>query len=200
MKPAFSIIFILISLFSAIQTFSQTTKKAVQNFTLTNTVDNSSVSLANFSSKKGVVVIFTSNFCPYSKLYEDRIASLASEYSAKGIQFLLINPNNPQASQDDSIEEMAKKARANGYKFPYLADKDQTVANMFGASKTPEVFVLKPNGTNFNIIYSGAIDDNPQVSSDVKSFYLQVALDNLLSGKSPTSAHERPTGCMIKKR
>lgn len=200
MKPAFAIFFLLIGIFMSQETLAQTTKKTVSNFTLTNTVDNSQVSVANFSNKKGIVVIFTSNFCPYSKLYEDRIEALAREYSGKGVQFLLINPNNPQASKDDSIEEMAKKAKEKGYKFPYLADKNQTVAAMFGASKTPEVFLLKPSGNAFSIVYSGAIDDNPQVENDVKTYFLRNAIDNLLAGKPATANYERPTGCMIKKR
>lgn len=171
----------------------------VKDFTLLNTVDNQQVSLSDFSDKKGVVVIFTSNYCPYSKLYEDRIEGLASEYSNKGIQFLLINPNNPQSSKDDSIEEMAKKARERGYKFPYLADKEQKVAKMFGASKTPEAFVLKSSSNQFNIIYRGKIDNNPQVASDVSSFYLKDAIEAILNNKEVATTSERPTGCMIKR-
>lgn len=176
------------------------TKSSVENFTLVNTVDNSKVSLNSFSNKKGVVVIFTSDFCPYSKLYEERIDELAKEFSDKGIQFILINPNNPLVSQDDSVEKMAKNAKEKGYRFPYLADKDQKVADAFGATKTPEVYLLRPSGSNFKIVYSGAIDDNPQVVSDVAQAYLHGAISNLLSGKPIQRNHQRPTGCMIKKR
>lgn len=199
MKNLSAILLLLIAVFFCQVSFGQSTK-SIENFTLINTVDNSNVSLKNFSNKKGIVVIFTSDFCPYSKLYEERIAALAAEYSSQGIQFILINPNNPLVSKDDSIEEMAKNAKEKGYRFPYLADKEQKVANTFGASKTPEVYLLKPTGNTFKILYSGAIDDNPQVPSDVSQFYLKEAIDHLLSSTPIQPNHQRPTGCMIKKR
>lgn len=176
------------------------TRSNVDNFTLVNTVDNQPVSLSSFSSKKGIVIIFTSDFCPYSKLYEARIDGLAQEFSNKNIQFILINPNNPLVSQEDSVEKMAKNAQEKGYRFPYLADKEQKVANAFGATKTPEVYLLQPSGNRFNIVYSGAIDDNPQVDTDVDKHYLREAINNLLEGKPTSPKHQRPTGCMIKKR
>lgn len=199
MKHLLTIALFCITGFFYQPTYAQT-KSSVENFTLVNTVDNSKVSLNSFSNKKGVVVIFTSDFCPYSKLYEERIDELAKEFSDKGIQFILINPNNPLVSQDDSVEKMAKNAKEKGYRFPYLADKDQKVADAFGATKTPEVYLLRPSGSNFKIVYSGAIDDNPQVASDVAQAYLHDAISNLLSGKPIQRNHQRPTGCMIKKR
>lgn len=176
------------------------TKSSVNDFTLVNTVDNQSVSLSSFSNKKGIAIIFTSDFCPYSKLYETRIGDLAQEFSNKDIQFILINPNNPLVSQEDAVEKMAKNAKEKGYRFPYLADKEQKVANIFGATKTPEVYLLQPSGTRFNIVYSGAIDDNPQVATDVDKHYLKDAITNLLEGKSIAPKYQRPTGCIIKKR
>lgn len=196
MRNSVRILLFLISIFFYQLAFGQT----IENFTLINTADNSKVSLNNFINKKGVVVIFTSDFCPYSKLYEERIETMANDFSDKGIQFILINPNNPLISQDDSVEKMAKNAREKGYRFPYLADKDQKVANAFGATKTPEVYLLKPSGSNFRVLYSGAIDDNPQVATDVDRDYLKEAINNLLNGKPIQPNHQRPTGCMIKKR
>ncbi len=199
MKILTTILILSISLVAGMPALAQN-GKSVSNFSLLNTVDNNQLSLSNFQNKKGVVIIFTSNFCPYSKLYEDRIEALATEFSGKGIQFILINPNNPTASKDDSVEEMAKKAKEKGFQFPYLADKNQQVANSLGASKTPEVYLLKPASGAFNIVYSGAIDDNPQVPGDVSNAYLKDAIDNLISGKPIAKAWERPTGCMIKKQ
>ncbi len=177
--------------------FSQATR--VKDFTLQNTVNNQPVSLSDFSGAKGVVVIFTSNYCPYSKLYEDRIEALVKEYSNSSIKFILVNPNNPISSKDDSVEEMAKKAKERNYNFPYLADKNQQVQEMFGATKTPEVFVLKPGVGEFTIVYSGALDDNPQVAEDVSKNYLRDALTALAGNRMPTVKNIRPTGCMIKK-
>jgi len=171
----------------------------VSNFTLLNAVDNQQVSLDSYSSKKAVVIIFTSNYCPYSKLYEQRIQDLYQEFKEKGVQILLINPNNPSSSKSESIEEMHSKAKSSGFGFPYLADKDQTVCSSFNATKTPHAFVLIPKGGQFQIVYNGAIDDNPQVDSDVSRQYLKEALESVLNGRKPATAKTSPTGCIIKR-
>lgn len=171
----------------------------LQNLTLVNAGNNKPVSFSEFKNAKGIAVIFTSNYCPYSKLYDERIEQLAAAYAAKGIQFVLVNSNHPGATKDDSIEEMAKKASGKSYKFPYLADKDQQLQKILGASKTPEVFLLRPQATQYQVIYSGAIDDNPQVGTDVSKHYLKDAMEAVLGGKDPVVKNTRAIGCMIKK-
>lgn len=172
----------------------------ITDFKLTNAVDNKEISLIDFADAKAVVVVFTSNYCPYSKLYEDRITEFHEQYAKKGVRIILINPNDPTKSANDSMERMAKKSTDNNFKYPYLADGNQKVTKLFGARKTPEVFILKKSGTQFKILYHGAIDDNPQVPQDVSNHYVTEALDEILSGKSVTTKTTRPTGCIIKKR
>lgn len=186
----------MVTMYSAVLAQQNVNLKAVS---LHNAQNNQELTLSDFSNAKGVVFIFTSNYCPYSKLYEDRIDQLAATYSDKGIQFILINSNNPNASSDDSVEEMAKKAKSKAYKFPYLADKEQKLQTLLGATKTPEVFLLKPKADQFQIIYSGGLDDNPQVGEDVSKHYLKDAMEALLSNKDPQLKITRATGCMIKK-
>lgn len=171
----------------------------VNNIVLTNAVTKQQVSLSEYQNSKAIAIIFTSNYCPYSKLYEDRIEKLAASYADKGIQFVLVNSNNPAASKDDSLEEMANKANSRSFSFPYLADKEQKLQNALGASKTPEVFLVRPQPNEFQIIYSGAIDNNPQVEKDVSKHYLKDAIENVLKGKEVQVKNIRTTGCMIKK-
>ena len=89
--------------------FSQ--QGGVKDFKLINAVNKNEVSLSDFNNKKVIAVIFTSNYCPYSKLYEQRILDLHKRFAGQSFQILLINPNNPEKSKDDSIEKMAQKAR-----------------------------------------------------------------------------------------
>ncbi len=175
------------------------TSKTINDFALTDAVSKNEVALSDFGGKKLIGVIFTSNYCPYSKLYEDRILALHNDFSSKGFQLLLINPNDPVKSKNDSVEKMAEKAKEKGYPFPYLADKNQVAGKLFGATKTPEVFILQKKGGVFQIVYSGAIDDNPQVPQDVNNAYVNDAIIALLGGKTPKSIATRPTGCIIKK-
>ncbi len=80
---------------------------------------------------------------------------------------------------------------------PYLADKEQKAMENFGARKSPEVFLLSPQ---LNIVYSGAIDDNPQVATDTKQNYLKDAIDKFLAGQKIEVANNRVLGCTIKRK
>lgn len=170
------------------------TAQKVNDFTLKDVKSGKQVSLADFKSAKGIVVIFTSNVCPYSVYYEGRITQLIAQYKKKGIQFLLVNSHiEPKESED----EMANKIGAWGLDIPYLADKNQKAMNAFGARKSPEVFLIKNNG-DFSIFYQGAIDNNPQVATDVKEQYLKDNIEALLKDKSALPGG-KPMGCMVKK-
>jgi len=188
----------LLAIGAAFKALPQTQAK-IENFTLTDVVSNQPVSLRDYKASRGVVLVFTSHSCPYAKLYEGRITHLANEFKSSGIQFLLINSNTAADDNSDSIEQMAAMARQKGYAFPYLADKEHKVAGLFGASKTPEVFVLQNNGEVFTLKYRGAIDDNPQIPNDVSVNYLKQAIQAVLGKENLSIADRRPTGCMIKK-
>ncbi|HVD98039.1 MAG TPA: redoxin domain-containing protein [Cytophagaceae bacterium] len=169
----------------------------VDDFTLPNVKDKSTVSLNNYASSKAIVIVFTSHTCPYTKIYEQRAQNFVQEYEQKGVTFLLVNPNNPASNPEESAEEMAEAAKERGYRCPYLSDATQKVTDKFGASKTPEVFVLKNQGGSFVLKYKGAIDDNPQMANDVTSSYLKDALDSVLSNQPVKISEKRATGCMI---
>lgn len=170
----------------------------VKAFTLTNAVNDQAFSLASLQDKDAVVVIFSSNDCPYDKLYHNRIENLLDAYQDQNVAFVLINSNNPDRSPEDAPDLMAKKIKDLRWNVPYLIDHEQQVAGMFGAQKTPEAFVLKYLNNSFQILYSGSIDDNPQVATDVSNNYLKQALDATLAGEPILIDHTYPTGCMIR--
>jgi peroxiredoxin len=166
----------------------------VSDFTLKG-ADNQKMSLSNFANSKTVVLVFTNNHCPYAKLYENRLVTLSSTYSTRGVQFIFVNPGVGVGDGSDTIQDMAAK----NYNFPYLADEGQRLSARFGATKTPEVFVLHNSGGDFILKYKGAIDDNPQVEDGVKSNYLKNVIDEVLANKTVTTLDKRATGCLIKK-
>jgi peroxiredoxin len=153
------------------------------------------VSLSDFADSKTVVVVFTDNQCPYAKLYENRLVTLSSTYAARGVQFIFINPGVGLGEGSDSMADLAAK----NYSFPYLADEGQRISQQFGATKTPEVFVLHNMGGEFVLKYKGAIDDNPQVESGVRNNYLKTVIDDVLANKNINPGDRRATGCMIKR-
>lgn len=168
----------------------------VQNFSLINVVDNKPVSLDTYSSSAGVVVIFTTNGCAFDDYYRARINKLANNYRDK-IPVVLVNSSIDPA---ESTDNMVKKAQQLNLTMPYLADKDQTLMQSFGASRSPQAFLLKNDGGKFSIIYRGAIDDNAQVEADVHRAYLKDAIDILLSNQKIETAEVRPVGCTIRKK
>lgn len=166
----------------------------VQNFTLTNVVDGKMVSLDQYSSSSGVVVLFTSNECPFDNYYKDRIKEMISTYAGK-VQFLLVNS---YIEPEESVEKM--HIHYSDLNVAYLADKDQLAMNALGAKKSPEVFLLKNSSGKFMTAYSGAIDDNPQVSKDVNQKFLKDAIDKMLGGQKIEVSNNRAVGCSMRRK
>jgi thiol-disulfide isomerase/thioredoxin len=79
-----------------------------------------SVSMADNRNVKGYIVVFTCNHCPFSKAYESRIMALDRKYAGMGFPVLAINPNDPNAYEEDSFENMQLVAKTKNYSFAYL--------------------------------------------------------------------------------
>ena len=176
--------------------FSAHGQQPIHNFTLTNVVDGSTVSLDGYPSCTGLVAIFTSNECAFDNYYTSRIKSMVDRYAGK-IQFILINS---YLEPEESAEKMALEYQTWNLHIPYLADKDQTAMDCMGAKKSPEVFLLKNMGNKYVLVYSGAIDDNAQVPSDAKETYLVNSIDKLIAGQKKEVSSVRAVGCSIRRK
>jgi peroxiredoxin len=161
-------------------------------------VDGTTVSLSDYSNQKGVILIFIANTCPFTKAYEERIIQIHNTYASRGFPVVAINSNNPQISPDDSFEHMKAKAMMKSYPFPYLKDDMEELSKTYGATRTPQVFLLEQNGNGFTLAYTGAIDDNSLDPRSVANRYLEKAIQALSNGKRPSPATTRAIGCTIK--
>lgn len=166
----------------------------IKDFSLTNVKSGKAVSLANYKSLTGIAVIFTSHECPFDNYYKDRLKGLVNSYSGK-IQFLFINSNQ---EAEENVAQMA--IHYGDLDIPYLADKDQVAMGIFGARKSPEVFLLSPVNGKFTVVYSGAIDDSPQAASDAKQNFLKDAFEKLIAGQKIEPATQRAVGCTIRRK
>ena len=169
----------------------------VEDFKLKN-VDGKMVSLADYSKARGFIVIFTCNHCPFSVAYEDRIIALHQKYEAKGYPVVAINPNDPTIVPDDSYENMVIRAKEKSFPFKYLSDETQEVARMYGASRTPHVFILRKEKDGLVVKYIGAIDDNTDSPEDVTKRYVETAIDQLSEGKDVLVPFTKAIGCTVK--
>jgi peroxiredoxin len=157
--------------------------------------DGKNYRLSFFDGKKGFVIIFSCNHCPYVQAYEDRIKEIQSVYSGRGIGLLAINANDSDQYEDDSFENMKKRSMERGFNFPYLRDEEQTTAKAYGTTHTPEIFLFN---SEKKLVFHGKIDDNWKDETKVKSKYLTEAIEELLEGKEISVPETFTIGCTIK--
>ncbi|TDO22819.1 thioredoxin family protein [Pedobacter duraquae] len=162
-------------------------------------VDGKTVGFSNFPKAKGFIVVFTCNTCPYAKGYEQRIIELNAKYASQGYPVIAINPNDPIVSAGDSFEKMQELAKAKKYSFPYLFDAGQKVTDLYGATKTPHLFLTKKSDKGLIIEYTGAIDDDPEGTNIKRSYFMDDAVKALLTGEKPAITTSKAIGCTVKK-
>lgn len=154
-------------------------------------VDNTTFQSAQYKQKV-LVVAFLGVECPLANLYYPRLVELAKNYQGKSVGFLAVNSN-----AQDMLDDVHKQARINNATFPVLKDVGNTVAQLFGAERTPEVFVLDAEWT---VRYHGMIDDQygyRQRRSQPTKNYVVDAVDALLSAQSVSVAETPVQGCHI---
>lgn len=192
-----SVLFVCAMLTSATaQIKGYTLGDGVADFRLTN-VDNRLVSLADYRRQKGLIVVFTSNHCPFAKAYEDRLIALDRQFAPQGFPVLAIMPNDPAAYETDSFAQMQIRAREKDFSFPYVIDESQRVAKSFGVTRTPQVFVLRNQNGQFTVEYIGSIDDSPQEAGGVRRRYVSEAVTSLLAGQPVQTPLTKPIGCAV---
>jgi peroxiredoxin len=152
--------------------------------------DGKKHSPADYADKEVVVVVFTCNSCACSEEYEDRIIAFADKYKAK-VGVVAINVNT---IPEDRLDAMKKKADKKKFPFAYLYDESQKIARDFGATYTPEFFVLTRDR---KVAYMGAMDDKTKVD-EVKERYLESAVEAVLKGEKSKTGETNPHGCLIR--
>jgi peroxiredoxin/mono/diheme cytochrome c family protein len=152
--------------------------------------------LADFADSQAIVVAFLGVECPLARLYAPRLAALAQQYADRKVAFLGIDPN-----RQDSLEEIAAFARRHKITFPLLRDTGNTVADRFGALRTPEVFVLDRDRV---VRYRGRIDNQYGFESGVgyqrpaaTRNDLVEAIDEILADKTVSVPATEARGCLI---
>ena len=179
---------------SAVQIGGYKIGDVAADFNLKN-IDGNMITMADYPDAKGFILIFTCNSCPYAVMYEDRIIALHNNYASKGYPVIAIMPNDANIKPADSYENMQKRAKEKGFDFPYIYDEKQEVFPVYGATKTPHVFLLN----NKKVVeYIGAIDDNAQDATSVSQKYLENAIAAIERGEKPNPATTRAVGCTIK--
>lgn len=158
--------------------------------------DGQTVRRDDFRGKRGLLVAFICNHCPYVKHVADHLKQLADQYLAQDIGVVAINSNDSVAYPDDGPEQMVEEKAARGYAFPYLHDATQQVASDYHAACTPDFYLFDQDQ---RLVYRGQLDDSrPSNGKPVTGADLRAALDALLAGQPPLERQIASLGCNIK--
>ncbi|MEO1256095.1 MAG: thioredoxin family protein [Bacteroidota bacterium] len=133
---------------------------------------------ADGSDAKGYILTFTCNTCPVAKKYEQRIMDLHERFAPQGYPVVAIQPNDPEVKPGDGMDAMIERAKEKNYSFAYLLDEGQKIYPQYGATRTPEIFLLDANR---KLHYHGAIDDNTEAEEATEN-YVDKAIAALEAG------------------
>ena len=153
-----------------------------------------------FDGKKGSLVMFICNHCPFVKHVNEEIVNLSNEIMGNDIGVIGINSNDSTQEKyaEDSIDKMRMYADNLGYNFPYVVDEDQSVAKNFTAQCTPDFFLFD---SGQNLVYRGQLDGSrPGNDVPTNGDSLRSAIEALLNNEDPISDQLPSIGCNIKWR
>lgn len=158
--------------------------------------DGQMISRDDFRGKRGLLVVFMCNHCPYVKHVAPELARIADDYQARNVAVVGISSNDIASHPDDAPAMMKTEAAAQGYHFPYLYDESQKVAQSYSAACTPDFFLFDDQ---MRLVYRGQMDDTrPKQGGQPDGHDLRAALDALLAGKPPADRQRPSIGCNIK--
>lgn len=159
-------------------------------------VSGKMIAVKDAMKQNGVLVMFSCNTCPYVIKNQSRTKEIAAFAKANNIGIILLNSNEAQRGGDDSFAAMQQYAKNQGYDFPYVVDANHQQADAYGATRTPELFLLDVQG---KLVYKGAIDDSPADIAKVNRIHAREAIKELVDGKSVSIKESRSVGCTIKR-
>ncbi len=166
------------------------------NFNLPDTISGKSVSLQKIKGKKGTLIMFICNHCPFVKHVNSKITELAAAYQSQGIAFIAISSNDIVNYPQDSPDLMKQTALQEKYSFPYLFDETQEVARAYEAACTPDFYLFD---SNLKLVYRGQLDDSrPGNDIPLTGLDLRNAIESLVNNEPINPVQKPSIGCNIK--
>jgi len=167
------------------------------DFNLLDTITGESLSLAQLRGKKGTLVVFMCNHCPYVLHLQSELIALAEQYALYGINTLGISANDIGNYPADAPDKMQTLMAKWGNPFAaYLYDETQTVAKAYSAACTPDFYLFDED---LSCVYRGRLDGaTPKNKVPVTGEDLRAAVDALLANQPIDSEQAASMGCNIK--
>ena len=155
-----------------------------------------SVSFNDVKKTNGLLVMFSCNTCPVVKKYQLRTMEICKYAVGNNVGVILLNANEATRNSGDSFEDSKAYGQEQGYYFDYVMDNASAMADAFGATRTPEVFLFNKEG---KLVYHGAIDDNSGNAAEVTRKHAQFAIDEMVAGNPISVQETKFVGCGIKR-
>ncbi len=166
------------------------------DFSLPDVVSKKKISLAAFSGKKALLVMFICRHCPYVQHVKEELARLGRDHEAKGLGIVAISSNDADNYPDDKPESLKAMAKELSFNFPFCYDETQQTALDYGAACTPDFFLFD---SKQRLFYRGQLDDSrPGNGIPVTGKDLREAIGLALAGKEPPKKQKPSIGCNIK--
>jgi thioredoxin-related protein len=159
-------------------------------------ISGKEITLKEAIKENGLLVMFSCNTCPVVINNQSRTNEICKYAQDKKLGVVLLNANEGNRGSSESISAMKEYAKEQAYQWYYAEDKNNELADAFGATRTPECFLFDKTG---NLVYHGAIDDNPNDAGSVNRKHLQEAINETATGKDVSIKTSRSVGCAIKR-
>lgn len=165
-------------------------------FSLPDVINGNQKKLISLKGKKGTLIIFMCNHCPYVIHLIEGILKTSIDLFEKGINTIAISSNSIQSHPQDGPEEMKKLAQLKNFPFPYLYDQTQEVAHSYKAACTPDFYLFN---RQLNLVYRGRYDQSrPGNKIPVNGKDLHLAAELMLSNLPQADKQYPSMGCNIK--
>ena len=166
------------------------------DFRLPDVVSGKIISLATFEGKKGLLVMFICQHCPYVQHIKAELGKLGADYAARDVGIAAISANDASNYPEDAPEQLKKMAQELRFTFPFCHDETQEVAKAYTAACTPDFFLFN---SDRQLVYRGQLDDSrPGNGKPVTGWDLRVALEAVLTDKPVNPKQKASIGCNIK--
>jgi len=165
-------------------------------FSLPDVVSGETLTLDSFKGKKGFLIMFICQHCPFVKHVEDELGRIGQDYVPQGLGILAVSANSIETHPQDDPDNMREQVKRAGFNFPYAYDATQQVAKSYTAACTPDFFLFD---SDFKLAYRGQLDDSrPGNDKPVTGESLRAAIDQVVAGEPVPETQSPSIGCNIK--
>lgn len=165
------------------------------DFMLPDIVTGADVSLADFASKKALLVMFICQHCPFVIHVQEELARIGKDYAQSALGIVAISSNDVEDYPEDSPQNLAKMARKLGFVFPFCHDETQAVAAAYRAACTPDFFLFDEKR---KLVYRGQLDGSRPGKGAPDGRDLRAAIEAVLANREVDPDQKPSVGCNIK--